>query len=133
MRSGHHDVEVETVLALWSVGVPGLGPREARPEGVSHQDTGVWLVHRVQHIVPRLGRPGVAEPQLPCGRLSVGDSVPGRHLLVVRGRRLEPADLPEVGLHHQVAPDCGQGEADKEVEQQSLSDWSHDVSHHWLG
>ena len=78
----------------------------------------------------------MAEPQLPHGRPSVGDSVPGRDLLVVRSGRLEAADLAEVGLDHQVTPDCGQGEADKElegetVEQQSLSDGSqrHRIRH----
>ena len=31
---GDDDVEVETVLALGGVGVPGLGPGEPRPHGV---------------------------------------------------------------------------------------------------
>ena len=34
VRLGNDDVEVETVLALGGVGVPGLGPGEPRPHGV---------------------------------------------------------------------------------------------------
>ena len=35
---------------------------------------------------------------------------------------IEAADLAEVGLDHQVTPDCGQGEADKELEGETVGD-----------
>ena len=66
MRLRHHHVQVEAVLAQWSVRIPGLGPLEARPHRVLDLHAGVRVFDGVLDSLPLVHRSGMSEPHVAC-------------------------------------------------------------------
>lgn len=98
-RPRYHHVDIETVLAKSSVGVPNLGPCNQQgaiatrksvqipvltgkipKQGVNNLYAGVGVLGGIDDPFPLLVGPWVSKPQVPYGLLGVGNAQPRVYL-----------------------------------------------------